>query len=145
MTEPRQDKTTGTRRNSAEGQEPPPHQEAGQRRGAKTEAIRAALAEHPDWGAKQVHEEVNRRGVRVSIQLVYRVLEAVESLKTAATEPVKIEDLNLQELLEFKMRVVDPYGGLARVEALVKVLKKMQCPPAELGAEGAVLVKENEP
>jgi hypothetical protein len=89
------------------------------------------MAEHPDWGAKQVHEEVNRRGVRVSIQMVYKVMEAVASLKTAASEPVKIVDLSLQELMEFKILVVDPYGGLARVEALVKALKMMQCQPTE--------------
>ena len=75
-----------------------------------------------------------RRGVGVSIQMVYKVVEAIDSLKSAA-EPVKVEDLNLQELMEFKLRVVDPYGGLGRVEALVKALKRLQCEPDESGGE----------
>jgi hypothetical protein len=101
------------------------HSEAGQRRGAKTEAIRTVMAEHPDWGGKQIHEELTRRGIRVSIQMVYKVLEAV---KTAAIKPVNIEDLSLQEVMEFKQLVVDAYGGLQRVEAMVNALKKLQCP-----------------
>ena len=65
--------------------------EAGQRRGAKTEAIRTAVAQHPDWGAKRIHEEVNRRGVRVSIQMVYKVLEAVAAAdRRQPAEPVNI-------------------------------------------------------
>jgi hypothetical protein len=135
MTQSRQNETTARRKRSGEGHGPPHQPEAGQRRGAKTEAIRTALAEHPDWGAKQIHEDVNRQGVQVSIQMVYKVLEAVDSLKTAAGEPVNVEDLNLQELMEFKIRVVDPYGGLARVEALVKALKRLQCPPTESASE----------
>jgi hypothetical protein len=107
-----------------------PNQDTSQRRGAKTEAIRMAWAEHPDWAAKQIHEEVNRRGIRVSIQMVYKVMEAVESLTTEAGEPVKIEDLKLQEVMEFKI-VVDHYSGLARVEALVKALKRLQFPPQD--------------
>jgi hypothetical protein len=108
---------------------------AGRRRGTKTEAIRTAVAEHPDWGAKQIHEEVNRQGVPISIQLVYKVLEGLESLKTAAAEPVKIETLNLEEVLEFKIKVVDLYGSLAKVEALIKALRKLQCPPTESSEE----------
>ena len=80
MTESRQDRTTARHEAPVEGQGPAQQPEAGQRRGAKTEAIGTALAQHPDWGAKRIHEEVNRQGVRVSIQMVYKVLEAVQSL-----------------------------------------------------------------
>jgi hypothetical protein len=101
-------------------------EESFQRRGAKTEAIRTALADHPDWSAKKIHEELNRQGISVSIQMVYKVIEAIESLKTDASEPVGIENLSLQELMEFKLKVIDPYGGLGRIEAMVKALKRLQ-------------------
>ena len=100
-----------------------------ERRGAKTEAIRTVIADHPDWGAKQICEQVNGQGLRVSLQMAYKVLKTVESLRTTDAEPVKIENLNLQEVLEFKVRVVDPFGGLAKVEALVRALKMLQSPP----------------
>ena len=99
-------------------------------RGAKTEAIRELLTGHPDWDAKKICAEVNRQGIHVSIQMVYKVIKAVQSFRSAEAEsdPVSIQSLNLQELMDFKIRVVDHYGGVARVEALIAALKMLQSP-----------------
>jgi hypothetical protein len=94
----------------------------------KSDAIRAALKEHPDYSPKQIVAHLGDKGTKVAATLVYylkskarhakrqqkRARVAAGAAKTASANPV--------ELVVRVKRMADEVGGIKSLKMLVDLL-----------------------
>ena len=103
------------------------------KRGAKTQAVRDYLAEHPDANPKAVVNGLKATGMKIKITLVRSILYKKPSKPGRRRAPVvhtaarktATTGLTIEQLLEVK-RFADTFGGADQVRSALNTLEQLR-------------------
>ncbi len=103
------------------------------KRGARSQAVRDYLQEHPEASPKQIVDGLKARGIKVKVTLVNSIKykkpskrgkRHAPSLRVAARKSGGTE-LTVEQLLECK-RLADSLGGVEHVRKAVEMLEQLR-------------------
>jgi hypothetical protein len=103
------------------------------KRGARSQAVRDYLQEHPEASPKEIVDGLKARGIKVKVTLVNSIKykkpsktgrRHAPSLRVAARKAGAAE-VTVEQLLECK-RLADSMGGIDRVRNAVELLEQLR-------------------